>query len=280
MRARDKIFLAAFFAAFLLLGAGLLFFSFPVPADLEVSFFDVGQGDAALIESPYGQNILIDGGPDNTVIRRLSEELPFWDRTIDLMVLTHPHDDHLFGLNEVLERYQVRRAVYSGTESGNPAFARWLDLLKEQDARLLLARQGQPVKLGPDCWLEFLYPADDVVLPQLDPNNASVVSCLDCLGKRFLFTGDIEKEVEEELVSSGLGLEADYLKTSHHGSDTSSIKSFLEEVDPAVAFIPVGADNDFGFPSRRVELRLKRQGARIHRADQHGTLKVVVSRSK
>jgi competence protein ComEC len=242
---------------------------------LEVVFFDVGQGDAALIKSPYGQNILIDGGPDNTVIRRLSEELPFWERRIDLMVLTHPHDDHLFGLNEVLERYRVDQALYSGAGVNNQAFHNWLAGLKNQEAKLLVAERGDRIRLGPECGLDVIYP-DHIPVASDNLNDTSVVLRLDCLGKRFLFTGDIEEKAELEILAEDLDLQADYLKVAHHGSDTSSQAEFLDQVKPKVAFVPVGADNSFGLPSERILLRLKRSGAKVHRADKEGNLKVVV----
>jgi competence protein ComEC len=99
---------------------------------------------------------------------------------------------------------------------------------------------------------------------------------LDCLGKRFLFTGDIEEKAELEILAEDLDLQADYLKVAHHGSDTSSQAEFLDQVKPKVAFVPVGADNSFGLPSERILLRLKRSGAKVHRADKEGNLKVVV----
>jgi len=275
MQFSRKIQLTALIAVFLF-AVGWVVFVQSRESRLEVTFFDVGQGDAGLIESPYGQNILIDGGPDNTVLRRLSEELPFWERTVDLMILTHPHNDHLNGLNKVWDRYTVRQVMYSGVRTDDPAFNNWLAQARDNRGKLFLAQAGQSVRLGRDCALQVLYPPDSQTAQKSSLNNSSVVCRLDCLGKRFLFTGDIEKEVETELVRSGAGLTADYLKVAHHGSDTSSQKSFLQAVKPKTAFIPVGRDNDFGFPSRRVELRLQRQNIRVHRADIQGTLKVSV----
>src|SRR3989338_110432 len=111
--------------------------------NLKVYFFDVGQGDGILIRTPSHQNIVIDGGPDNSFIAKLGQALPFYDRTIDLMVLTHPHDDHLFGLVEVLKRYRVKEVLYSGALHTTDAYLEWLSLIKEKEIPLKIARAGQ-----------------------------------------------------------------------------------------------------------------------------------------
>src|SRR3989339_585871 len=141
--------------------SGVFYFAFnralADSSSLEVSFLNVGQGDAILIETPEGQNILIDGGPDKKVIDCLSEEFPFWDRTIDLMILTHPHDDHVRGLIDVLQRYNVKKVLYTGAEDGAAAYNAWKNLIKELAIPLVIIDRPQIVNLGKNCFLDILY---------------------------------------------------------------------------------------------------------------------------
>src|SRR3989339_727583 len=140
--------------------SGVFYFAFnralADSSSLEVSFLNVGQGDAILIETPEGQNILIDGGPDKKVIDCLSEEFPFWDRTIDLMILTHPHDDHVRGLIDVLQRYNVKKVLYTGAEDGAAAYNAWKNLIKELAIPLVIIDRPQIVNLGKNCFLDIL----------------------------------------------------------------------------------------------------------------------------
>ena len=223
--------------------------TYSAASDLEVDFLDVGQGDSVLIKSPFGQNILIDGGPNNIVITRLSEELPFWDRTIDLMILTHPHDDHVNCLNDVIRRYQVKKILYTGVAHNSPGYLTWLKLVKDKHIPLVIINRPQVINLGPECRLEILYPLQSFLSKEVDNlNNSSIIAKLVYKKAKFLFTGDAEKEVEEELLASGADLSAQALKAGHHGSDTSNSKGFLEAINPRIAAIQAGAENKFGHP--------------------------------
>jgi competence protein ComEC len=253
-------------------------------AELEVDFLDVGQGDAELIKTPFGQNILIDGGPNSSIIDRLSEELPFWERTIDLVILSHPHDDHVNGLNEVLKRYEVKQIAASGVLHTSPGYLEWLAAVKDGRIPLTIIDRPQTISLGENCQLRFLHPVKPLLGRGVENlNNSSLVVKLVYGETSFLFTGDIEAEVEKELLafasstagSAGIkaDLKADVLKVSHHGSDTSSDEKFLAAVRPALAVISVGADNTFGHPNLRVLKRLERVGAAVYRTDIDGTVK-------
>lgn len=247
------------------------FFIYNPKSKLEVDFFDVGQGDAILIQTPYGQNILIDGGPDQKVIRELGKYLSWRDRRIDLMILTHPHDDHVAGLVEVIKRYEVKKIIYTGAIHTGPAYLSWLEAARDKKIPLLLADRPQTVALGENCGLRLIYPLKSLAgLSAANLNNTSIVSRLDCAGASFLFSGDIETEAEKELLAGGEKLEARVLKVAHHGSDTSSGEDFLAAVKPRRAVISVGKDNDFGHPSRRILKRLQRIGAEIFRTDENG----------
>lgn len=244
-------------------------------AELEVDFFDVGQGDAILIKTPYGQNVLIDGGPDDSVASRLAENLPWWDRRIDLMVLTHPHNDHVTGLIDVIKRYNVEKILYTGVIHSAPNYLAWLELIKENKIPLIIIDRPQTVKLGVDSELWIIYPRIGLLGKEVDNlNNSSLVLKLIYGRTGFLFTGDIETEVERELTESGVDLSADVLKVSHHGSDASNSQEFLEKVKAEIAVIQVGKDNEFGHPSRRAVKRLEKTGARVFRVDLDGTVKL------
>jgi competence protein ComEC len=262
---------------FLILAAALLLFIFYHPAKrLEVNFFDVGQGDAILIKAPDGQNILIDGGPNLRIVERLSAVLMPWDKKIDLMVLTHPHDDHVTGLVNVLERFKVEKILYTGVNHDSPNYIAWLSAVRDKKIPLVILDRPRTIKLGDNCRLEILYPLKSFLNKEVENlNNTSIVMKLAYGETSFLFTGDAEREEEKEILESGVELSADVLKIGHHGSDTSSSGEFLAAVKPDIAVISVGKDNDFGHPSLRTIKKLERAGAKVFRTDEAGTIKIV-----
>jgi len=249
--------------------------TFKAETNLEVDFLDVGQGDSILIKAPAGQNILIDGGPDNTVIKRLSENLPWWDRTIDLMILSHPHDDHVTGLIDVIKRYKVKKILYTGVMHDVPGYLAWQDLVREKKISLTIINKLQTIDLSGNCRLEILYPPDSLIGQSVkNLNNSSLVVKLVYNRTEFLFPGDIEEEIEKKLVADKIDLSVDVLKTGHQGSDTSTSQEFLDAVNPQMAVIQVG-ENDFGHPSRRVLNRLSRAEVKVYRTDWDGTIKMI-----
>ncbi|MBI4779490.1 MBL fold metallo-hydrolase [Candidatus Falkowbacteria bacterium] len=231
----------------------LFWFIYSAPKNLEVDFLDVGQGDAILIKAPGGQNILIDGGPDKTVIKRLGENLPWWDKKIDLMVLTHAHDDHVTGLIDVLKRYNVGKILYTGAVHNAPNYLAWLKLARDKKITLIIIDEEQAVNLGAGAKIEILYPAESLLNKTLaDLNDSSIVMKLIYGQNIFLLTGDAGELVEKKLMDKGADLPADVLKVGHHGSQYSSTEEFLDKVKPKIAVIEVGKDNDFGHPSLRI----------------------------
>ena len=242
---------------------------------LEVDFLDIGQGDSILIKTTNDQNILIDGGSDRTVIKRLSEELRWWDKTIDLMILTHPHDDHVGGLNDVISHYKVKKILYTGVVHNAPAYINWLNLIKDNNIPLIIISHLQTINLSEDCKLEIIYPFNDLSGKEVDNlNNSSIIAKLVYKNTSFLFTGDAEIEQEQELLKSNIDLSADVLKVCHHGANTSSPEDFLKAVNPKIAVIQVGKDNKFNHPSRRVIKRMERMGIEIFRNDLEGTVRL------
>ncbi len=243
--------------------------------NLHVAFLDVGQGDAILITTPRGRQILVDGGPSPTAITSaLGRKIPFWDRSLDLLVMSHPDADHITGLVEVLERYRVGGWLDNGRPDDDPVYLQCQSLL--QDIPRHVVRAGDLLDLGDGIVLEVLHPPPALMTgTEADSNNNSVVLRLTWGPIAFLLTGDIEAEAEEVLLRSGRPLAATVLKVAHHGSGGSSTAEFLTAVHPTYAVISVGADNPFGHPNRDVLGRLARLGATVLRTDEQGTVEFI-----
>ncbi len=242
---------------------------------MEVDFLDVGQGDAVLIKAPGAGNILIDGGPDSSVIKRLGEVLPWWDRKIDLMVLTHPHADHLTGEIEVMKRYKVRRILYTGVTHTSSNYLSWLETARNKKIPVTIIDRPQAIKLG-KADFKIIYPSKSFAgLAAENLNNTSIAGILEFGKTRFFLTGDIEEDIEKELAASGMDLRANVLKVGHQGSNTSTGEEFLEKVKPEIAVIEVGAGNEYGHPSPRTLKKLERIGAKIMRTDLEGTIRLI-----
>jgi len=243
---------------------------------LRVSFLDVGQGDAILIQRG-SQQVLVDGGPSPQALNlALGERMPFWDRTIELVVLTHPHADHLTGLVEVLKRYRVEQALYPDLEDPSPLYREWQGLVGE-DTQATIAQAGQEIDLGGDVIIEVLNPQTPPLAgTDSDLDNNGVVLRLTAGRVSFLLTADIHGEGEFELITQGNDLASSVLKIAHHGSKTSTTAEFLAEVSPAVAVISVG-ENSFGHPSGEVIGRLaeKLGEDNIYRTDERGTIEFI-----
>ncbi|MFA5309175.1 MAG: DNA internalization-related competence protein ComEC/Rec2 [Dehalococcoidales bacterium] len=262
--------------ALLLLAALVSYTAATLPGkDLRVSFLDVGQGDAILIRQGNRQ-ILIDGGPSPQAITlELSRCLPFWDRTIDVVVLTHAHQDHLAGLVEVMRRYGVRQLIYPDFDYPSPQLDAMLALAGEKEVACTVARAGLQIELGDGVVIEVLSPGGEFITGTASDvdNNAAVLLLRDG-DITFLFTADILSDTELELIYERAGLSGTVLKVAHHGSDSSTTPQFLAVVDPRAAVISVGADNTYGLPDDSVIALLgEKVGAdNVYRTDEDGTI--------
>lgn len=266
-----------YWAAVLLCGAAFItwyaVFYFDARQNLLVTFFDVGQGDAIFIEKGRSQ-ILIDGGPGTSVLSKVGQTLPFWDRSIDLLILTHPHADHLDGLLETLKRYEVAMVMDSGAPHSIPEYAEWRKIIQEKNIPVVRPQAGQKISIGSSVSIDILAPRNDFSGMSLKHvHDAMVVMRLSHGENSLLLMGDAERSLEYQLVDvSSAKIDSDILKVGHHGSKTSSTEKFLAAVSPEIAVIQSGKKNRYGHPAQEVLDRLAATGARILRNDISGDI--------
>lgn len=219
--------------------------------ELTVAFLDVGQGDAIYIEAPNGNQLLIDGGAGQQVLRTLGRVMPFWDRSLDVVLSTHPDQDHVGGLPEVIERMQVDSVVTTDNISDTGTYKAFEDVILKKNPQRILARAGTRIVLDRGVVLEILFPTQSV--RGWETNTGSIVARLTYGEKSFLFTGDSPIAIEKYLVGKkGSALQSTVLKLGHHGSRTSSSQIFLATVDPDYAVVSAGKDNKYGHPHKEV----------------------------
>ncbi len=238
--------------------------------ELSVTFLDVGQGDAIFIESPTGVQVLIDGGPNASVLRALSEEMGFLDRSIDIVIATHADKDHIGGLVDVFDRYEISEVVMTENRSATNADNAFIEQIEREGAEVAIARRGLAYELGDGALLTVLFPDRDPSF--LETNTASIVARLTYGTSEFLFTGDSPIAIEEHLVASGIALESDVLKVGHHGSRTSTSELFVQAVRPQYAIISAGKDNSYGHPHTEVINALDRAGVMTKNTADEGSI--------
>lgn len=241
--------------------------------DFRAVFLDVGQGDATLLFLGGGAQMLVDCGPDRSVLQGLGRQMPFFDRTIEYLVLTHPDGDHYRGCMDVLASFKIQNVWHSGATGGSdPAWLAWEAALQKEGAVQTVINRPRR-DFFDAAIVDALYP--DRPLSGVTNNNGSVVLKVTAGEMTLLLTGDAEKETEEHLVRQyGGRLRSHVLHVGHHGSDTSSIPEFLDMVRPEIAVISAGANNRYGHPARRVLRRLERAGAEVRRTDEEGDIRI------
>lgn len=234
---------------------------------LTVSFLDIGQGDSIFIDAPSGRQMLIDGGPSTVVLRRLSDVMPWYDRTIDVVLATHPDIDHTNGLADVFSRYKVSYIFLPSVKGVTADWAATVRAAHAEHAQEFIAQRRQVIDLGDGAYAEILFP--DRLLLNVDTNTASAVAHLVYGKTSFLLTGDLPQEVENYIVgldgstsltTGGSPLHADVLKAGHHGSKNSSGPLFLGSVDPEYGVFSRGCNNRYGHPNQEVVARFKQFG--------------------
>lgn len=243
---------------------------------LTVTVLDVGQGDAILLEMPDGQDVLVDGGPDGRVLEGLGRALPFYDRTIELMVLTHPHADHVTGFIAALDRYEVERVLTAETLHDSSTYKEWQHAVAAEGSSVDVAITGARFAFG-EATLTVLWPAPGSA-PSKNLNDDSIVLLLDYRDTEFLFMGDASTEVEQQMLDAVP--DVDVLKVGHHGSRFSSSDAFLDRAKPEIAVISVGEGNRYGHPHKEALERLERHGMRVFRTDEYSDIELRSDGSK
>lgn len=226
---------------------------------LTVSFLDIGQGDSIFIDAPSGRQVLIDGGRGPLVLQRLSEVMPWWDRTIDVVIPTHPDADHVGGLIDVLTNYQVGLILHSSVEGDTKTFAAFNKAEADSSAKKMTAMRGQVVELGDGAYVEVLYP--DRPVPHVATNDGCVVTRLVYGATSFMLPCDAPQGVENYLIAlDGKSLQSDVLKAGHHGSKFSSSPLFLGFTAPEYGIFSRGCHNTYGHPAPEVVARFQQFG--------------------
>jgi competence protein ComEC len=238
---------------------------------LTVAFLDVGQGDSIYIETPDGVQLLIDGGPDNSVLRQLGRVMPFWDRSIDVVLATHSDKDHVGGLVDVLERYEVKNLVMTENVNDTAVADVFNYLAGEEGSNITYARAGQQFQLGASTTLIVYSPASDPT--SWESNAASIVAQLVYGEVAIMLTGDASIGIEDYLADNyGELLRSQVLKLGHHGSKTSSGAKFLASVQPEYSIVSAGRDNRYGHPHAEVLERVEAVGSKILNTAEEGTI--------
>lgn len=274
----------------IVVAAAIVFFIYPRSGHrtelgaCEFAALDVGQGDALLVQTPDHQDILIDGGPSANFYQQLGRMLPPGDRDIELMVLTHPHADHVNGLVEVTRRFQVNKVLDTGVQFQQTAYQEWERLIMEKHIPEQRAAAGQRITVGTAATLDVLWPAaalDPTVIAKDNAgagggvNDSSIVIRLTCAGSTALLTGDASSDIEERVMAAGADVQASLLKVGHHGSRFSSGPSFLRAAKPQVAVISVGINNRYRHPHPTTLLHFSTLGIPILRTDLVGTIRLM-----
>ncbi|HZT43292.1 MAG TPA: ComEC/Rec2 family competence protein [Chthonomonadaceae bacterium] len=244
--------------------------------ELRITFLDVGQGDGAVIETPSHKVVVVDTGGllengDDEGRRVVAPFLRYRGiNRIDLLVLSHPHADHIGGAATLLHRFPVGLLMDNGEPEDSPLVTQILTLAHQDHVPYVAAHRGQTIDFGDGVTAQVLSPTAEEA--QGPANDASVVLRLRYGRTAFLLTGDAEAPEEEDMLRSGQPLACDVLKVCHHGSDTSTTPAFLAAAHPHIALISVGAHNVYGLPGPKVIERLKASGTRVYRTDMNGAL--------
>ncbi len=254
-----------------------------IPKEFTISFIDVGQGDSMLISTPKGKRILVDGGGT-----RDSENFDVGRQTLipyllnkgitklDYIVISHFDSDHATGVAQILGKIDVSSIILTRQLEENDIYRHILSIAKEKKIKLIYVKEGDVLKIG-GIKISIIHPENKLMINN-PMNNNSIVCKVEYNSFSMLLTGDIEMEAEELILRKNINLKADVLKVAHHGSKTSTTGEFLKAINPKVALIGVGKNNNFGHPSNEVIQRLKENGTRIYRTDENGEISITVNK--
>ena len=238
-----------------------------------IYYLDVGQGDSELIRLPGGENILIDTGTGETADKLVSLLQELGVKRVDHLIATHPHEDHIGGMESVVRKIPVGKIYMPKVADKQIPTTRTyeglIDAISDKKMKITQAKAGMTIPLSGQAKLELLAPNGT---QYDDLNNYSVVAKLTYGQKTFLFTGDAEKLSEKEMLGKNYDLKCDVLKCGHHGSSSSTSAAFLKAVSPQFAVISCGLNNDYGHPNKEVLSRLQKAGVKVYRTDLQGTI--------
>jgi competence protein ComEC len=244
-----------------------------------IAMLDIGQGDSFLITAPSGAQLLIDGGKDPSVLGELARVMPAGDRSIDVVIGTHPDADHIGGLGPVLDRYDVGLFLTSEVEGDTQLYRDLLAQVVDQRIPAYYVRKGMNIVLDPTTQFKTLFPDRDV--RHWETNTASVVGRLQMGSRSALFTGDSPTSIEEYLVKTDpKDLNVDLLKLGHHGSKTSSSLAFLKAASPALSLISAGVNNRYGHPAKETIERLTSLNLKWVSTQDHGQVTLTTDGTK
>lgn len=238
---------------------------------LRVVFCDVGQGDGMYIRTPAGQDIIIDGGPDNSILLCLTENMPFWDRTIDLIILTHPDSDHYTGLIPIAKQYEVLSFATSFTQKDVPGYQTLVDIFKEKNTKQRFVCQGDKFGFPDKTSIKVLWPRS-CTIGSNEKNDNSVVTLLEYKDLQILLTGDAEEDIGD-FYQDRTG-DIDILKVPHHGSKDGVDEDYLKSTQPEVAVVSVGGKNRYGHPAPSILNMLKEKNVKTYRTDREGNIMI------
>ncbi|MCX6809811.1 MAG: MBL fold metallo-hydrolase [Candidatus Berkelbacteria bacterium] len=270
------LFVAIVFAVFIWSAVNRNISASPTNFEVQVSFLDVGQADAELINLPNSVQILTDGGRDSSVLGPLSKKMPRFDRKIEYVFLSQPDSDHIGGMSFVLDSYSVGEIFETNAKSESKTFEKLKNKIKEKNIKETVVQKGQKIDFSPNASGLILNP-DENQIGSLSSNDSSIVMKLDYKGATALFTGDAEIEAQDKIMANFTReqIQSEILKVAHHGSGGALNKNFLNEVKPKYAVVSVGKNNSYGHPSKTVLQALGEINAEILRTDEIGTIDFV-----
>lgn len=253
---------------FLILGFAM---RFSKNQDMQVIFFDVGQGDAILISQGSSQVLIDSGRSGQVILEKLGRYVPFWDRKIETVLMTHPDQDHIGGFADVFASYEIKTVIKTDVKSDSQTFKVLEEHIEKEKSEIVEGKNGVKIIFPDQKEMEIIYPFSSVSENAKDTNGSSIVSVLKFGESKFLLTGDLTSEKEDKILRKGIAVSADVLKVGHHGSKYSTSAQFLEKVSPRDAVISVGK-NSYGHPTMEILERLKKQGVSISRTDEKGDI--------
>lgn len=234
------------------------------PKHLKINYLDIGQGDATLVITPQNQKILIDTGPAGNLNKTLKKYLSFFDKKIDIFILTHPDSDHIGDIPNILKSYKIQKIILPKSIHKKAEYKMLINQIQSKNIPYLFANNYTDIIIDNNIVIDFLYPfTQSTIHEQNSFHNASLVFKLIHQNNTFFFSGDAEKKQEKLIIQSLQNLQSDIYQAGHHGSKSSSTEIFLQAIQPKITIISAGKDNSFGHPHQKIIERLQKKDIKI-----------------